>query len=200
MTPDEFSKSMKDRGESFTQMFFRMMGQSIATQSNQASRGGDAALLVAMLTRDHRKIRRLMAEQLDGMEGQLAALNGDSGSTIITERNRRAFDVLKEQIAKGKRRIAVFYGAGHLPDMEERLLKDFRMKRKDEIWLTAWSLADPKKDKKPRKTSQARASLVQLSRTATVGTVIAALAFPIGGRGFEPAQLPAHDLAVPDAA
>ena len=41
LTPTEFSKSMEDRGESMTQMFLRMMGQSIAEQSKDPSGSGD---------------------------------------------------------------------------------------------------------------------------------------------------------------
>jgi hypothetical protein len=38
----------------------------------------------------------------------------------------------------------VFYGAGHLPDMEKRLGADFGLKREGEKWLTAWSLEKKK--------------------------------------------------------
>ena len=48
--------------------------------------------------------------------------------------------VLKEQIESGKRNLAIFYGAGHLADMEQRLLNEFGMKRGGTRWLTAWKL------------------------------------------------------------
>ena len=70
-------------------------------------------------------------------------MSGPTGSTIITERNKRAFEVLGEQLKAGKKNVAVFYGAGHLPDMEKRLLGDFAMKRHSERWLTAWALEKP---------------------------------------------------------
>jgi hypothetical protein len=34
----------------------------------------------------------------------------------------------------------VFYGAGHLPDMEKRLAADFGLQRQSEKWLVAWSM------------------------------------------------------------
>ena len=52
--------------------------------------------------------------------------------------------MLDKQLAAGKKKIGVFYGAGHLPDMEKRLLADFGLKRDSESWLVAWSL-EPKK-------------------------------------------------------
>ena len=39
-------------------------------------------------------------------------LGGEKGTTIITERNLIALEVLREQLGKGKKRIGIFYGAG----------------------------------------------------------------------------------------
>ena len=40
-------------------------------------------------------------------------------------------------------KIAIFYGAGHMPDIEKRLIADFGMKHDGERWLEAWNLRDP---------------------------------------------------------
>ena len=143
MSPEEFAKTMADRGESFVQMFLRMMGAGMAQQGGTS----DAALLMALFASPDERTQRLKVEfarQMGSMEGQMAAINGETGSTIITERNRKAFEVLDRELKAGKKKIAVFYGAGHLPDMEERLLRDFHMKRSDQKWLTAWSLRKKK--------------------------------------------------------
>ncbi len=145
MSPEEFSKSMADRGESFMQMFLRLMGQGMAQQAAAQEGGGNAPsdlnLLVALFSRDRAsKLKLIMAEQFENMEAQMLLFDGPGGSTIITERNKKAFEVLEKQLKAGKKKIAVFYGAGHLPDMEKRLSSDFFMKRDSEQWLTAWSL------------------------------------------------------------
>jgi hypothetical protein len=145
MSPEEFSKSMADRGESFMQMFLRLMGQGMAQQAaaeqGAGKASGDLDLLVALFSRDRAsKLKLLMAEQFENMESQMIMFDGPTGSTIITERNKRAFEVLNKQLKGGKKKVAVFYGAGHLPDMEKRLLDDFAMKRQSEQWLTAWKL------------------------------------------------------------
>ena len=49
-------------------------------------------------------------------------------------------EVLREELAAGKESLAVFYGAGHLQDMAERLEKDFGMKETKTTWLNAWDL------------------------------------------------------------
>jgi hypothetical protein len=144
MSPDEFNKSMSERGESFMQMFLRLMGQGMAQQAAAQQGGGsssDLNLLVALFSRDRAmRLKQLMADQFENMESQMLVFDGPGGSTIITERNKKAFEVLEKQLQAGKKKIAVFYGAGHLPDMEKRLRDDFGLKREGEQWLTAWSL------------------------------------------------------------
>jgi hypothetical protein len=141
MSPAEFAATMKDRGESFLEMFFRMVGQGAAQQSKDPGRSTDLRMLSAFFSRDRAtKLKEMMAEQFENMDGSMAALDGPDGSTIITERNKKALAVLVEQVQAGKRRLAVFYGAGHLPDLQRRLEADFGMKRTGDQWLVAWSL------------------------------------------------------------
>lgn len=145
MTPEEFSESMTRRGESMTQMFLRMFGQSIAMQSRDPARGGDVQFLSALFAKPERRalrLKRVMAEQFEDMETATAVLDGPEGSTIVTERNKAALRILKQQLDAGHARIAIFYGAAHLPDMEERLESDFQLKRSKTEWLTAWDLSD----------------------------------------------------------
>lgn len=145
MTPDEFSAKMKEKGESWTGMLFRAMGQSMAMQAQGTGpAGGEIELLFAMFD-DNRelKMKRALAKQFESMDDMMLAFEGEEGSTIITERNKAAFKVLAEQLAKGKKNIGVFYGAGHLDDMDKRLLDEFGLKRESTEWLTAWDMRDP---------------------------------------------------------
>jgi hypothetical protein len=151
MSPDDFAKSMADRNESFMGMFFRMMGQAMAQQSLGKNRTSDFDMLAALFDRDRAgALKRVMAEQFADIEGMMRALDGPDGSTIITERNKVALGKLREQIAAGKKKIAVFYGAGHLGDMEKRLVTDFQLKRTGEEWLDAWNLEKAPRARKPK--------------------------------------------------
>ena len=144
MSPAEFSKSMKDRGESFFGMFLRSMGYAM-TQSSGSSGTSDAELLMALFDKNRAlALKRIMAGQFQDMGGVLAILDGPDGSTLITERNKVALAVLKTQLAAGVKKVAIFYGAGHMPDMAKRLQDDFRMERKNTRWLTAWDLRGEK--------------------------------------------------------
>jgi hypothetical protein len=152
MSPDDFEKSMSDRGESMWTMMLRMMGEGMARQATAQASGKsvDAEILLALFDKNRAlALKRIMAEQFDDMGGMSAVLDGPQGSTIITERNKVALKQVAKEIDAGKKRIAVFYGAGHLPDMERHLLADFKLKRGEEKWLTAWHLAGA--EKKPAK-------------------------------------------------
>lgn len=145
MTPEEFAATMKERGESIFQTFFRMLGHAMAKQNSQTAFGGDLRFLAAMFNEDRAlAMKRVLAEQFQDMEGSLAAINGPEGSTLITERNKVALAVLQKQIDAGRKKLAIFYGAGHMSDFEQRLRDDFGMTPVETTWLTAWNLADAK--------------------------------------------------------
>jgi hypothetical protein len=139
MSPEEFSKDLKRRGDSVIKMVARMMGAGLATQSKN---GGDVGVLMALFSDDRpTAMKNAMASQLIDMEAVTVGINDSNGeNTLIKGRNAKAFQVLKEELAAGKEKIAVFYGAGHLSDMAQRLEENFDMKAGDTIWLDAWDL------------------------------------------------------------
>lgn len=148
MSPDEFSKSMKDKKESMITMIFKMMGQGAALQAKDPNRTSDAEMLMALFAKDRSfRLKRAMATQFENLDGQMAVFEGKEGSTIITERNKKALEVLKREIDGGKKKLGIFYGAGHLSDMNKRLVADFGLKKESERWITAWSLEKPAKKK-----------------------------------------------------
>jgi hypothetical protein len=162
MSPEEFSKTMENRGESFTQMFLRMLGQGMAQQAmnekNGVAENSEMAMLFALFSPDRaRQLKIAMAEQFENVEGQMAIFDGPDGSTIITERNRKALEVLARELKAGKKKIGIFYGAGHLADMEKRLEADFDLQRDHEKWITAWQLEKAKGKTKQEKPAKAQA-------------------------------------------
>lgn len=139
MSPEEFMKDMEQRGDDLWKMFARLMGAGLATQT-----GGEIGLLSALMS-DNRAVRmkRVFAKQLIDAEAVTAGMDDANGeNTLIKGRNRKAFEVLERELAAGKRKIAVFYGAGHLSDMAERLENEFGLVDQPEQtkWLTAWDL------------------------------------------------------------
>ena len=144
MSPDQFIQAMKDRNESFLQMYFRLLGNAMAHQSEMTAKGQslDFELFAALFASDRpRRLKMALAKQLAEMESLMVSFGGEEGSVIISERNKMALKVLKDQLKAGKRKLGIFYGAGHLNDMDERLRKDFQLVPVSISWLTAWNLA-----------------------------------------------------------
>jgi hypothetical protein len=146
MSPKEFAESMKMNDESISKYALRAIGQSMAMQS--AGKGGDSmGMIFAMFSKNKElRMRRAFAIQIQQMEAGMVVFQGADGSTIIDHRNAKCMRILQEEIDAGKRNFAIFYGAGHLPDMQRRLTSDFKMKRGGQNWLEAWSLTNRGKD------------------------------------------------------
>jgi hypothetical protein len=139
MSPEEFLASMKENDESFAGYFLRAIGQGIAQQNS--GQINEADLLMSVFADDPAvELRRVMARQMKDIESGMLIFQGRNGSTIITHRNRKALDVLRNQIDEGRRHLAIFYGAGHLPDMQRQLMEDFGMVRGGRFWMPAWKL------------------------------------------------------------
>jgi hypothetical protein len=138
MSPDEFVEDLERRGDSVWKMVARMMGAGLASSST----GGDAGMLLALFSNDRsKKMKQAMARQLVDIELVTAGMDDANGeNTLIKGRNAKAFKILSEELEAGKEKLAVFYGAGHLPDMAERLEQEFEMKAGKTTWFNAWDL------------------------------------------------------------
>jgi hypothetical protein len=148
LSPKEFDAAMAKRGETWWTMFTRLMREGAARVDRGGRQpGGDVGVgdLFGILFGGNRelRLRRLMAEQFTDMEALSAAFGGEEGSSLITDRNAAALEVLREQIGRGRRRIAIFYGAAHMDDFDQRLRADFGLQPGETVWLEAWDLRDP---------------------------------------------------------
>lgn len=141
MNPEEFGEDMVKRNDGVVSMFARLMGAGFATQASKKNSEMQAEMMGAMLSREPIRMRRAMANQMEMMDTQMVGLADKNGkSTLLTERNAKAFEVLRRELKDGRRKVSVFYGAGHLIDMHDRLLRDFNAKLTKIEWLDAWDL------------------------------------------------------------
>lgn len=143
MSPEQMAEKMKERGESLGSMFFRAMGYALAEQARNPSGSNDLRLFTALFDPNQGlALKRVMSEQFEDLDRAVGVFDGPDGSTILTERNKVALEVLRKQLDAGEKKLAVFYGAAHLPDMEQRLVKDFGLVRHSVEWITAWDMTD----------------------------------------------------------
>ncbi len=152
MSPAQFAESMDKRGESMFSMFIRMVIAAMNQQDSQGAAATDTQLLMALFDKNRAMaLKRVMAEQFQSMDGMLSAMDGPDGSTLISERNKVALEVLRKQIGEGKKKLAIFYGGGHMPDFDKRLRDQFGLVPSGTRWLAAWDLrreSKPEADEK----------------------------------------------------
>ena len=151
MSPEEFAESMVENDESLMKYGLKAIGQSMAMQAAGNQNDSVGLLMSVFSSNKEMRMRRMFAKQIKQMETGMVIFQGKDGSTIVTHRNAKAMEILKDEIADGKTNLAIFYGAAHLPDMERRMLSDFKAKRGGQVWLEAWRLREPKKEQKKKK-------------------------------------------------
>ena len=84
------------------------------------------------------RIKRMVAWQLAAPEGGLPET---FERILIDDRNEEVIRILEREIAKGNRRIGIFYGAAHMRDLERRLMTEHGMRRDNVEWMAAWDLS-----------------------------------------------------------
>lgn len=145
MTVKQFRKRQQARGESMFKLMLKLMRDDMARRAkNKAGADISSAELLRALLNPNRavELKYLLARQFNEMERLTAGLNDEKGSVILTDRNKVALKVLARELAEGKKKLAIFYGAAHLPDMEERMVKQMGFERQAARWLTAWKLPE----------------------------------------------------------
>lgn len=147
MTPEEFAESMRERGESLLSILLDMMmagmqppsGDGEDTDEDERERAPAAPsfdLVKAFRSGEGRHTMRMMAAQQMEQAEVLMARAG--GGTLLEGRNEKCLQVLARELAKGRKRLGIYYGAAHLPHMEKRLVEDLGWKKVGHEWLVAW--------------------------------------------------------------
>lgn len=146
LSPEQFSSTMDERGESTFGMLIKVMAASKRNADRQTI--GDTLnsySMLRLLMQPHspkraKELKRILAAEFDKMGTILEDLSGGGGTTLLEGRNDRALEVLKRELEAGQKNIAIFYGGAHLPDLAEKLERDFGFKHKETDWIIAWNL------------------------------------------------------------
>lgn len=143
MDMSQFTQTQTQKQESFLSLYLKA-AQAQKEVNEKRGVNSDAAGLVMLLKiltmKDSSlELKRMIAQEFDSVEDIMAGIETGDGTVLVGERNKVALGVMDKEIAAGKKRLAIFYGAAHLGDMEERLLKR-GFKRTKVEWLKAWDL------------------------------------------------------------
>jgi len=152
LSPAEFARRVSDRGD-FVQMLYRMIVLGVQKSNDPDAQRNEmrmqGRLLGSFFVPDPTlSLKRVLAEEMMNQLDEAGWVIGGDGSAIITDRNEAALRVLRREIANGKKKIAIFYGAAHLPEFAKSLEKEFQMKKTGIDWVIAWDLT---RDRSARK-------------------------------------------------
>lgn len=149
MTPTQIAKKMEERGDTALTIALSTMVDVMRQQNKAAQNPQDNPLmssdmgLMELLENPH-KAKLMMAQQFVSTGSLDEALGGSLNQLLVIDRNAEAIKGLQKQLAQGKQRIGIFYGAAHLPDLEKRLVSDFSMTKGETRWIKAWDLTSTK--------------------------------------------------------
>jgi len=136
---ETFQKMEEDRGESIWTLMLQQMLKQMANPPANQQEIGFGELLAALTSPDRaRQLKLLLGKQFGDIETQMS---GFGGTVLIDERNKACFKVLDREIADGKKNLGIFYGAGHMSDMEKRLLER-GFQKTDQQWRVAWNVSE----------------------------------------------------------
>jgi hypothetical protein len=143
LSPRELTASLKGK-QNEQELFKKLTHAGGKARGAQVPELSEWEMLRLYLTgpneRDRYKMRQSLAYSFADLDGFNTALNGEEASLLILRRDKRVLQVLQQQLKAGKKKIAIFYGAAHMPDLAHHLSSDFHLHFAHQEWLPAWSL------------------------------------------------------------
>jgi hypothetical protein len=148
MDAETFFERQAAKGESFSTLLLRSFLNEMNRPAGKTHDGKTIspevqgmALMGALLSPDRpRQLKLALGRQFEDLDAQIAGIEGPDGSVILSERNAAAMAVLRDQVAAGKKRIAVFYGAAHLKGMEKDIVGKMGFEPAAAEWMVAWDI------------------------------------------------------------
>lgn len=132
MTEDEWRDALAAAGKSELGELLTMGSDDVDREAE--SRRGEIDLVDAFRSGGGTaELRIYAARMMLGGDPEV-----DQPTVIIHGRNEKCLRVLREQLALGKKKLGVFYGAAHMEHMEHRLVEDLGWERVREEWVLAW--------------------------------------------------------------
>ncbi|MFG0252242.1 MAG: type II secretion system protein GspG [Phycisphaerales bacterium JB038] len=138
MSMDEVERALEARGVLADDLFGLLNG------SSPLAKIADLLFGLLRLSNTMQETVRAIIIKVVSLSDELmaasAAEQGDLMKVLIDDRNERVMEIFKKTLAgRDVESIAIFYGAGHLPDLATRLERDFDYRPGARRWFTAFS-------------------------------------------------------------
>ncbi len=147
LSPRAIQQKMSERGDTPWSVGLKAITE-IMNQQKQSQKNGTAGFGDGLSDFDDLfdavsnpgKLKTMLATQFAASGVIESGLGETLNQLLITDRNQAVIKVLQQQLADGKTRIGIFYGAAHMPDFENRLVNEFGMRKTEQAWVQAWDL------------------------------------------------------------
>lgn len=133
LTMKEFEALQKERGESLMG-FMIEMGIKAERPKHEPN---SLRLMRGILSGRSDLVKLEMMQTMTEGDEQIHSLAGDN--VIISDRNKRCMEVMDKELAAGREKLGIFYGAAHFPDMHKRM-EERGFQKVSTKWLTAWQV------------------------------------------------------------
>lgn len=137
---ESFQGMQRQRGESLLGLMLRAMLREMSRPTATTQPTLDDIMRAMASPDSARQYKLLLAPQFQDMENIIAGFEGPDGSVLVTERNNAAVRALKDSIAGNNKSIAIFFGAAHMPGIEQQMTRDLGFQRVATTWLVAWDM------------------------------------------------------------
>ena len=136
---ETFQELQSQRGESFATLMLSALMKSLTDPGSIKQFDDEPTDVVDLMTRPdgERQLKLLLGRHLGDIEREASGVGVLDGSVILTERNKAVLSKLEETIKSGKKDIAIFYGAAHMPDLSAQIEK-MGFKHTQTKWRPAW--------------------------------------------------------------
>ncbi|HJO11415.1 MAG TPA: hypothetical protein QGI39_05175 [Gammaproteobacteria bacterium] len=148
LDPASLAEIMQAKGENFLSMFISLALAEMANQQLDSATGASnsafnlVSIMDAFSATDQRSaFKTLFAEELARSGGVLTDPSLGNQLTILGDRNRVALQVLRDTLRDStRRRVSIFYGAAHMPGIEQEIVGQMGFTQVSQQWLTAWAI------------------------------------------------------------
>ena len=144
MTAEQYAQN--STGQDLSNFIARAMklSQTGALEGMPTTEGEANQLMVGLLGAfmggDSNTLKRTLGPILAEAESMIQSMEDDQQSLLISQRNQIVINILGREIQKkSPRKDAILYGAGHMPDLEKRLLALGYQKGKTS-WINGWTI------------------------------------------------------------
>jgi hypothetical protein len=132
MTPEEWQEALDKIGKS-------LIGELMAGGPPEPDREAEANKRQLDIVGAFRSGRGAHEVRIMGARMIAEPDKTNAEPTVLIEgRNKKCLGVLEEQLALGKKKIGIYYGAAHMANMEQQLTQEMGFTKVSEEWVLAW--------------------------------------------------------------